>query len=81
VNLSCYLASLLSIHRSDCEHCNTDETSGRAIRKRLEELNSRKQPQSRNNGKKEETVLVFDSQGHEAVTIPCVPSAPQKRIV
>jgi hypothetical protein len=42
----CYLLSLLRLHRPDCEHCDTRETRGDEIRKRLEELCWRTQPRS-----------------------------------
>ena len=50
VKLRCHLLSLLRIHRPDCEHCNAREKSGHEMRKRLEELNWRMQPDSVNGG-------------------------------
>ena len=44
MKLRCYLLSLLRIHHPDCEHCNVRETRGHEMRKRLEELNWRRQP-------------------------------------
>src|ERR1700733_3838205 len=44
VKLECYLLSLLRIHGSDCAHCKAREIYGDEMRKRLEELNWRTQP-------------------------------------
>ena len=44
MKLRCHLLSLLRIHHPDCEHCNVRETCGHEMRKRLEELNRRRQP-------------------------------------
>jgi negative regulator of sigma E activity len=46
----CYVLSLLRIHSSDCEHCMVRQTCGDELRKRLEELDGRKQPSSQENG-------------------------------
>ena len=81
MKLRCYLASLLKIHRPECEHCNIDEAPGREIRKRLEELNLRKQPQNLNTGSREEKVRAIDSQDHEVLSSPPAASVPQKKIV
>ncbi len=43
----CYVLSLLRIHSPDCEQCNARQTSGDEIRKRLEELAWRSQPEPR----------------------------------
>jgi hypothetical protein len=43
VNLRCYFLSLLKIHHPGCEVCNAREISGAAMRRRLEELNWRRQ--------------------------------------
>lgn len=67
VKLRCYLLSLLTIHRPDCEHCNARETCGDQMRRRLEELNWRTQPHSLNDGDHEELVGVFDSKPDEVV--------------
>ena len=56
-----YLLGRLRIHRPDCEHCNARETSGDEMRKRLEELNWRTRPHSRNNGDCGDVVKLFDS--------------------
>ena len=42
--------SLRRIHHPDCERCNARETCGDEVRRRLEELNWRTQPDSLNNG-------------------------------
>jgi hypothetical protein len=42
----CYVLSLLKIHSPECEYCNTQETQGEEMRKRLEELSWRIQPRS-----------------------------------
>jgi len=46
----CYILSLLRIHSPHCEHCMARLTCGDELRKRLEELNGRKQPGSQENG-------------------------------
>jgi len=46
----CYVLSLLRIHSPDCEHCMARQTCGDELRKRLEELDGRKQPSSHENG-------------------------------
>jgi hypothetical protein len=43
VNLRCRLLSLLRIHRPDCQLCSARERYGVEMRKRLEELNWRRQ--------------------------------------
>jgi hypothetical protein len=48
MNLRCSLLSLLRIHRLDCQRCMVSETCGEQLRKRLEELNWRTQPHSKN---------------------------------
>ena len=44
MNLRCYLSSLLRIHRPYCQRCSAREIYGDEMRKRLEELNWRTQP-------------------------------------
>jgi hypothetical protein len=46
----CYVLSLLRIHSPDCEHCTVRQTCGDELRRRLEELEGRKQPSSQENG-------------------------------
>jgi len=70
VYLRCSLLSLLRIHSPDCKRCNTQETPGNEIRKRLEELNWQTQPRSLNNGGHGEVVRVFDSKLGEVVASP-----------
>jgi hypothetical protein len=80
VKLRCKLESLLRIHRPDYERCNPRETWGGEIRKRLEELNSRTQPHSLNQGDHEEVVGVFDSKPNEGVASQPISLAQQKKI-
>lgn len=80
MKLRCYLESLLRIHRSDCQHCDSPETWGQ-IRKRLEELNSRTQPHSLNSVDHEEVVRVFDSKPDEVVASQSISLAQQKKVV
>ncbi len=54
MNLRCCLLSLLRIHHSDCKRCNARETCGDEMRKRLEELNWRTNPQSLDKGDRAE---------------------------
>ena len=44
MNLRCYLLSLLRMHQLDCVGCKDREMYGKAMQKRLEELNWRTQP-------------------------------------
>ena len=81
MRLRCCLESLLRIHGPNCEHCNTPETWGREIRKRLEELNSRTQPHSLNSEDHEEVERIFDSKAVEGVASPPISLARQKKIV
>jgi len=81
VNLKCYLLSLLRIHRPDCEVCNAREKYGVEMRKRLEELNWRTQPDSLANGDHGEAVGVFDSKPREVVTsLPISLKAQQQKL-
>ena len=50
MNLRCRLSSLLRIHSPNCEVCNAREEYGLEMRRRLEELNWRTQPNSLGNG-------------------------------
>ena len=79
MKLRCYLESLLRIHRPDCEHCNRHETWGPEVRKRLEELNSRTQPQSPIYDP-EEVLRAVEPKPPEVVANPS-PLAREKKIV
>lgn len=81
MKLRCYLGFLLRVHRADCEHCNTPNTWGREIRKRLEELNSRMSPLSLNDRDHEEAVRVFESKPCEVVADPPISLMQRKKIV
>jgi len=61
VNLRCEMLSLLRIHSLDCERCSARETHGGEMRKRLEELNWRTTPRTRDNGDQSAFVEVLDS--------------------
>jgi len=70
VKLRCYLLSLLRIHHPDCEHCTARETGGDGMRRRLEELNSWKQPNFLKNEVHGEVVEVFDPEPGEVLASP-----------
>ena len=71
MKLKCYLLSLLRIHGSDCAHCKAREIYGDEMRKRLEELNWRTQPNLLKMEVHGEVVEVFDSKpGEVAATLP-----------
>ena len=78
MKLRCYLLYLLRIHRPDCERCNARETCGDEMRRRLEELNWRTQPDSLNNGDHEQVVAVFDSKPDKVVASPPISLAAEK---
>lgn len=80
MKLRCFLKSLLRMHRSDCQRCDIPETWGPDIRQRLEELNSRTQPHSPNDGDQEEGVRAFDSKSSEGVSSSSISVAQQKKI-
>ena len=67
MNLRCRLLSVLRIHRPDCELCKAHEACGNELRKRLEELNWRTQPDSPTNGDHGEIVEVFRSEPGEVI--------------
>jgi hypothetical protein len=75
----CSLLSSLRIHSPECEYCNARETSGDEMRKRLEELNWRTRPHSRNNGDCGDVVKLFDSKPGEVISPP-ISLAQQKKI-
>jgi hypothetical protein len=68
VKLKCYLLTLLKIHRPECERC-AREKRGFEMRKRLEELGWRVQPEVLNFGDHAERidVGVLDSGSSEIV--------------
>jgi hypothetical protein len=70
VKLRCYLLSLLRIHHPDCEHCNVRETCGHEMRKRLEELNWRRQPTVLKKEVHGDVVEVSDSAPGEVLASP-----------
>jgi hypothetical protein len=78
VKLRCYLLSLLRIHRPDCEPCKAREKCGVEMRKRLQELNWRTQPNLPNNEDHGEVVEVFDSKPGEVVA--SLPISLAKRV-
>ena len=78
VNLRCYVLSLLRIHRPDCEHCQAREKCGVEMRKRLDELNWRTQPDSLNKGTRGEIVEV-DSKPCEVEASSPTPLAQQAK--
>ena len=78
MKLSCYLLSLLRIHRLDCEHCKAREKCGLQMRERLEELNWGTQPTLLNNEDHGEAVTVFDSKPGELVASPPISLAQQQ---
>jgi len=80
VKLRCYLLSLLRIDHPDCERCNARETSGDEMRRRLEELNWRTQPDSLSNGGHEEVLAVFDSKPDKVAASPRISSAQRKKV-
>jgi hypothetical protein len=67
VNLKCNLLSVLRIHRSDCELCNAQETSGAEMSNRLEELNWETQQHFPNRGDQAEARESLDSKPPAAV--------------
>ena len=79
MKLRCYLLSLLRIHHPDCKHCNLRETCGEAMRKRLEELNWRTQPNFFKNEVHGEVVEVFDSEPGEFEASPQISLAEQAK--
>jgi hypothetical protein len=82
LNLRCSLLSLVRLHSPDCERCNTHETHGDEMRKRLEELSWRTQPRSLNrlnHGDHEEVVEVFDSKPGEVVASQPASLKPEQR--
>jgi hypothetical protein len=70
VKLRCYILSFLRIHRPDCEHCKASETFGDGMRRRLEELNSWKQPNLLKKEVHGDAVEVSDSAPDEGVASP-----------
>jgi hypothetical protein len=79
VKFRCRLLSLLRIHHPDCDLCNTRETNGEEMRKRLEELNCRTHPHSPNNGNHGEAVGGFDAKPGEVVSTPISLKAQKRR--
>ena len=72
MNLRCRLLSLLRVHSPNCEVCNTREVDGHEMRKRLEELNWRRQPHSLNHGE-------VGSEPSEVITTPISWKAQKKK--
>jgi len=70
VKLRCYVLSLLRFHRPDCEHCKAREECGFEMRKRLEELHWRTQPNLLNNGNHGVLVEVDSKPGEVAASPP-----------
>ena len=75
VNLRCRLLSLLRIHSPNCEVCNAREEYGLGMRRRLEELNWRRQPHSLNHGDHGEV----GSEPSEVITTPISWKAQKKK--
>lgn len=76
----CYLLSVLRIHHPDSERCNARETFGDEMRRWLEELNWRTQPDSLGNGGHEEVLAVFESKPDEVAASPRISSAQRKKV-
>ncbi len=67
MNLKCHLLSLLKVHPTDCKYC-AREKYGTEMRKRLEELNWRTQPNSPTNANHERVARALNSKQDEVVS-------------
>ena len=65
MTLRCYLLSIVRLHSPECERCKAHGILGDEMRKRLEELNWRKQPRSLIHGDNGEVAEVFNSKAPE----------------
>lgn len=69
MQIQCYLRSIIRIHRPDCQRCAREKAGGE-MRKRLEDLNWRTQPQSPNHKDREDGMEIVDSKSSDAISPP-----------